>query len=217
MPVVNKTEVDAAQVKADVQDGSKGSGDVRLQESANARLAAATIAATGSAEFTAAARSAKKGAPSADDAKKEFKMTEHTLAGDCTKEGGKKLWQQLQLPGDFDPEQGLPTSFVEKRQAEEGPNALTPPPQESELIKFLKCLFNFFACLLWAGAVLCLSVMQESPDSVHAAVDIAHAYLHHAVALPSSGTADDKSDSDTDNEMPGLCSSSDSELHPGGP
>jgi hypothetical protein len=26
-----------------------------------------------------------------------------------------------------------------------------------------------------------LSVMQESPDSVHAAVDIAHAYLHHAV------------------------------------
>ena len=23
--------------------------------------------------------------------------------------------------------------------------------------------------------------MQESPDSVHAAVDIAHAYLHHAV------------------------------------
>ena len=26
-----------------------------------------------------------------------------------------------------------------------------------------------------------LSVMQESPDSVHAAVDIAHAYIHHAV------------------------------------
>ena len=26
-----------------------------------------------------------------------------------------------------------------------------------------------------------LSVTQESPDSVHAAVDIAHAYIHHAV------------------------------------
>ena len=26
-----------------------------------------------------------------------------------------------------------------------------------------------------------LPVMQESPDSVHAAIDVAHAYIHHAV------------------------------------
>ncbi len=37
----------------------------------------------------------------------------------------------------------------------DGPNALTPPKQTPEIIKFLKQLFGGFALLLWAGAVLC--------------------------------------------------------------
>jgi sodium/potassium-transporting ATPase subunit alpha len=141
--------------------------DERMQN-AQDRANFATIAATGSAEFTAAARSGKKGAPSADDAKKEFKMTEHTQAGDCTAAGGAKLWATLGLK-DFDPKKGLDTAFVTQRREDEGPNSLTPPPRESELIKFLKCLFNFFACLLWGGAALCLVgyILQESQDNLY--------------------------------------------------
>lgn len=37
----------------------------------------------------------------------------------------------------------------------DGPNALTPPKQTPEIIKFLKQLFGGFAALLWAGAILC--------------------------------------------------------------
>jgi len=37
----------------------------------------------------------------------------------------------------------------------DGPNALKPPKQTSELVKFLKLLFGGFSSLLWTGGVLC--------------------------------------------------------------
>ena len=37
----------------------------------------------------------------------------------------------------------------------DGPNALTPPKQTPEWVKFCKQLFGGFAMLLWIGAVLC--------------------------------------------------------------
>jgi magnesium-transporting ATPase (P-type) len=37
----------------------------------------------------------------------------------------------------------------------DGPNALTPPKQTPEWVKFCKNLFGGFALLLWIGAVLC--------------------------------------------------------------
>lgn len=36
-----------------------------------------------------------------------------------------------------------------------GPNALTPPKQTPEWIKFLKNLFGGFGILLWVGSILC--------------------------------------------------------------
>ena len=39
--------------------------------------------------------------------------------------------------------------------ARDGPNALTPPKETPEIIKFLKQLFGGFSLLLWIGAVLC--------------------------------------------------------------
>ncbi|CAF0779597.1 unnamed protein product [Rotaria sp. Silwood1] len=37
-----------------------------------------------------------------------------------------------------------------------GPNALTPPPEVPEWIKFAKLLFGGFSALLWVAAILCL-------------------------------------------------------------
>ena len=41
------------------------------------------------------------------------------------------------------------------RLARDGPNALTPPKKQSEIIKYLKLNFTGFSLLLWIGAVLC--------------------------------------------------------------
>ena len=59
--------------------------------------------------------------------------------------------QVLSLP----PQQGLSSTERQSRLERLGPNALTPPAQKSEIVKFLEKLFDFFACLLWFGAILC--------------------------------------------------------------
>jgi sodium/potassium-transporting ATPase subunit alpha len=144
--------------------------------SADAKTAAAKagLAAANSAEFTSAAKSANtKKKMSADDAKKEFKMTEHLLTkpdGEkVTKEGGKDLWKQLGLDNDYDPAKGLSDSFVNTRREEEGSNMLTPPPTESELVKFLRELFSFFSCLLIGGGILCFIgyELQKDQDNLY--------------------------------------------------
>ena len=40
----------------------------------------------------------------------------------------------------------------------DGPNAITPPRQTPEIIKFLKQLFGGFAALLWTGAIMCFGL-----------------------------------------------------------
>lgn len=40
----------------------------------------------------------------------------------------------------------------------DGPNAITPPRQTPEIIKFLKQLFGGFAALLWTGAAMCFGL-----------------------------------------------------------
>ncbi len=58
--------------------------------------------------------------------------------------------------------------------ARDGPNALTPPKQTPEWIKFCKQLFGGFALLLWIGAILCFlaygiqasSFEDPQPDNV---------------------------------------------------
>ena len=46
------------------------------------------------------------------------------------------------------------TLAAEKLQ-KDGLNALSPPYQTPEIIKFLKHLFGGFSALLWFGAILC--------------------------------------------------------------
>jgi sodium/potassium-transporting ATPase subunit alpha len=48
-----------------------------------------------------------------------------------------------------------------------GPNALTPPKQTPEIIKFLKQMSSGFAILLWVGSILCIAafIVQYSQDS----------------------------------------------------
>ncbi len=52
--------------------------------------------------------------------------------------------------------QGLSSELAEEKLKRDGPNALTPPKQTSEIVKFLLQLFGGFSALLWLGTFLCL-------------------------------------------------------------
>ncbi|MEJ1280335.1 hypothetical protein NN561_011280 [Cricetulus griseus] len=51
--------------------------------------------------------------------------------------------------------QGLSSIRATELLARDGPNALTPPKQTPEIIKFLKQMVGGFSILLWIGAILC--------------------------------------------------------------
>ncbi len=44
---------------------------------------------------------------------------------------------------------------MEERLKRDGPNAITPPKQVPEIVKFLTQMFGGFSLLLWGGAILC--------------------------------------------------------------
>lgn len=102
----------------------------------------------------------KKGGKKAkmDDLKKELEMTEHKS----------ELSDLLSLL-ESNTTTGLTAAIVARNLARDGPNALTPPKQTPEWVKFLKQLFGGFAMLLWIGAVLCFfaygirTVREEDP------------------------------------------------------
>merc|ERR1712142_851741 len=79
-----------------------------------------------------------------DDLKKELEMTEHTA-------------ELAELMGRLETnlETGLTAAIAARNLERDGPNALTPPKQTPEWVKFCKQLFGGFAMLLWIGAVLC--------------------------------------------------------------
>ena len=60
---------------------------------------------------------------------------------------------------------------AKRRLERDGPNALTPPKQIPEWVKFCKNLFGGFSLLLWMGAVLCFvaysieSASEEEPNN----------------------------------------------------
>ena len=82
-----------------------------------------------------------------------------------------ELYQRLQLDN---PEHGLTAAKAKQVLERDGPNALTPPKQTPEWIKFCKQLFGGFALLLWIGAILCFlaygiqagSFEDPAPDNV---------------------------------------------------
>lgn len=53
----------------------------------------------------------------------------------------------------------------------DGPNALTPPKQTPEWVKFCKNLFGGFALLLWIGAILCFIAYSIQASTVEEPAD----------------------------------------------
>lgn len=76
--------------------------------------------------------------------------------------------------------QGLSSARAAELLARDGPNALTPPRETPEIIKFLKQMVGGFSILLWIGAVLCWiaygiqysSDKSSSLDNVRACVGL---------------------------------------------
>ncbi|XP_030635771.1 sodium/potassium-transporting ATPase subunit alpha-1-like [Chanos chanos] len=98
----------------------------------------------------------KKGKKDLDELKKELDLDDHKLTLDeLVKRYGTSL------------EKGLSTARAKEILARDGPNALTPPPQTPEWLKFCKQLFGGFSLLLWIGAFLCFlaySIQAASED-----------------------------------------------------
>eukprot|EP00055_Hartaetosiga_balthica_P016531 m.105178 g.105178 ORF g.105178 m.105178 type:complete len:1114 (+) comp9124_c0_seq2:45-3386(+) len=103
----------------------------------------------------------QKGKPDLADLKKELEMDEHSIP----------LEELLARFGLKDVEKGMTSSDCDKRREIEGLNALTPPKQVPEWIKFVKQMIGGFATLLWIGAFLCflaygIEVSQAEPGDV---------------------------------------------------
>ncbi|UYV72412.1 ATP1A1 [Cordylochernes scorpioides] len=103
---------------------------------------------------------AKKGKKDLEDLKKEVTMDEHQIPIE-------ELYHRLGTNATT----GLTSQQAAQILERDGPNALTPPKQTPEWVKFCKNLFGGFALLLWIGAVLCFvaysiqaSTYEDAPD-----------------------------------------------------
>ncbi|TDG51334.1 hypothetical protein AWZ03_002129 [Drosophila navojoa] len=88
------------------------------------------------------AKAAKK--ENLDDLKQELDIDHHKISPE-------EMYQRFQTH----PENGLSHAKAKENLERDGPNALTPPKQTPEWVKFCKNLFGGFAMLLWIGAILC--------------------------------------------------------------
>jgi len=79
-----------------------------------------------------------------DNLKQELDLDDHKIPIE-------ELFRRLQS----NPDTGLTQAKARENYERDGPNALTPPKQTPEWIKFCKNLFGGFALLLWIGAILC--------------------------------------------------------------
>jgi len=92
------------------------------------------------------------------DLKRELEMTEHS-----------KDLNELMSEYETTVEKGLTKAKAASNLERDGPNALTPPKQTPEWVKFCKQLFGGFSMLLWVGAILCFfaygirTVREEDP------------------------------------------------------
>jgi len=89
-------------------------------------------------------RKADKKAQNLDNLKQELDLDDHKIPIE-------ELFRRLQT----NPDTGLTQAKARENLERDGPNALTPPKQTPEWIKFCKNLFGGFALLLWVGAILC--------------------------------------------------------------
>uniref|UniRef100_G1SSX6 Sodium/potassium-transporting ATPase subunit alpha n=1 Tax=Oryctolagus cuniculus TaxID=9986 RepID=G1SSX6_RABIT len=79
-----------------------------------------------------------------EELKKELDLDDHKLSN-----------KELETKYGTDIIRGLSSTRAAELLAQNGPNALTPPKQTPEIIKFLKQMVGGFSILLWVGAVLC--------------------------------------------------------------
>lgn len=102
----------------------------------------------------------KKGDKDLDGLKQELELDEHKISQE-------ELFTRLNV----NPDTGLSAAEAKRRFERDGPNALTPPKQTPEWIKFCKNLFGGFSLLLWVGALLCFvaytieSTAEEEPNN----------------------------------------------------
>nr|XP_025036570.1 sodium/potassium-transporting ATPase subunit alpha-2 [Pelodiscus sinensis] len=105
-----------------------------------------------------------------DELKKEVNMDDHKLSLD-------EVSRRYQV----DLSRGLTNTRAAEILAQDGPNALTPPPTTPEWVKFCRQLFGGFSILLWIGAILCFlaysiqAVMEDEPanDNLYLGVVLA--------------------------------------------
>lgn len=71
----------------------------------------------------------------------------------------------------FSRSQGLSHAKAKENLERDGPNALTPPKQTPEWVKFCKNLFGGFALLLWIGAILCFLAYGIQASTVEEPAD----------------------------------------------
>jgi len=83
----------------------------------------------------------------AADLRKEIEMEEHKMTLD-------ELGDKFEIPRSDKTFLGLSEQERERRAGIYGPNALSPPPETPEWIKFLKEMTGFFSILLWVGSIL---------------------------------------------------------------
>ncbi|KAG0719289.1 Sodium/potassium-transporting ATPase subunit alpha [Chionoecetes opilio] len=95
-----------------------------------------------------------------DNLKQELELDEHKVPIE-------ELFQRLSV----NPDTGLTSAEARRRLERDGPNALTPPKQTPEWVKFCKNLFGGFSLLLWIGAILCFiaysieAASEEEPNN----------------------------------------------------
>jgi len=125
----------------------------------------ATISATQDDNKTADGRDksrnkkAKKG-DNLDDLKQELDIDFHKISLE-------QLFQRFST----NPDTGLTHAKAKENLERDGPNALTPPRQTPEWVKFCKNLFGGFALLLWIGAILCFIAYSIQASTVEEPAD----------------------------------------------
>ncbi|XP_025779868.1 potassium-transporting ATPase alpha chain 2 [Puma concolor] len=106
-----------------------------------------------------------------EELKKELDLDDHKLS---IKELEKKYGTNIIT--------GLSSTQAAELLAQNGPNALTPPKETPEIIKFLKQMVGGFSILLWIGAILCW-IAYGIQYSMNKSSSLDNAYLGCVLAL----------------------------------
>ncbi|KAF4516744.1 hypothetical protein B566_EDAN008435 [Ephemera danica] len=95
-----------------------------------------------------------------DDLKQELDIDHHKVPIE-------ELYRRFETNPETGHTHGKAKEYLER----DGPNALTPPKQTPEWVKFCKNLFGGFALLLWIGAILCFIAYSIQASTVEEPAD----------------------------------------------